>query len=154
MNKLCLLGACLTLVACSEEEWSVDCEAEYQQSLANQCVSLDYFRAYACEKNEMGDGECFLDCVQGLTDGEDLCYDVEETCYAKCWDDDASGCSNGFNGDPAWRFECIEYRDFYRKVCDGRLDAATTACGWDCFENAGDTPDCQGLLACLDGCQP
>ncbi len=141
----------LSFTACSdgvaEEDPTPSCADLYDTSPANPCMTDDTFAFYACSPDEdVTDDACFLACVDPLTDGDTLCYEVE-VCIGACSTDDDTGCQNGYNGAP--NAACIDYQDYYMAVCDPRGDLSAQACVQDCFETAA---DCAAFETCLSDC--
>ncbi len=124
-----------------------NCQEAYEQTLANQCMEFGTFEWNACsEEEDLTDPACFRDCIADLTDGADLCYDVE-VCKIQCSDDDATGCENMYYG--MSNQECLEYKEFFNLACDARLDATERACASFCYENE---EGCEAFAACLESC--
>lgn len=124
-----------------------DCQDAYEQTLANQCMDYSTFAFNACSPEEdLTDPECFRDCIADLADGADLCYDVE-CCETQCSDDDATGCENMYYG--MSNQECIDYKEFFNRACDARVDVSERACVSVCYENE---EGCEAFAACADNC--
>jgi hypothetical protein len=122
----------ITLTCCSLFLFGcedVDCPAFYESSPVKQCIGWSEFSFYGCTEHEITRPACFRDCVEGLANGVDLCYEVED-CLSRCSDDDASGCDILYSGT---NHECIDYKTFFREVCDPRTDTEKSNCVKDCY---------------------
>jgi hypothetical protein len=122
----------ITLTCCSLSLFGcedVDCPALYESSPVKQCMDVREFTFYGCIEHRITRPECFRSCVEPLTDGPDLCYEVED-CQVRCSDDDATGCDILYSTSNR---SCIDYKTFFREVCDPRADTEKSNCVKDCY---------------------
>ncbi len=124
-----------------------DCRETYDGLPANQCIGYSSFEYYGCTEDDITDPACYIACLQGLEDGEWLCYEAE-VCLGDCSDDDATGCQNAYFGMP--NAQCVEYKEYYRHACDPRITANMRNCYAYCFENQD---NCDDFVECVMGCE-
>ena len=125
-----------------------NCRDMYDNSLVSECMDYRTFEFYACSPDEeMTDDACFINCIEGLADGEELCYDAER-CTIDCSDDDATGCENAYYGMD--NQQCLSYKEFYILACDPRGDKTVQGCIMNCYENED---GCDNFWDCAGECQ-
>ena len=143
-----LFVACTTDSDDDDDDSGVTCRELYDASMARHCMDYDTFEWHACTPDEpLTDDECFLECIEDLQDGDELCYDVEQ-CTIQCDEDDATGCENMYYG--MENQECIDYKEFYMLACDPRVDLDYRNCVSFCYEN--EEGGCDDFWDCVEAC--